>query len=227
MKRLSRLAAFVGLGLLLGSTSVASAHGSQYWGILWPKAASPTNIHWGFNAEISGANKRDSIRFGSNQWDLANGADFKFTQDLNDETNDYPGWNRALDCDPAPVNSIHFDDSIPDSGQYANALAVTQVCDVDGDGKISAFIMVFDTDWNWNWESGNPASSQADSRSVAAHEFGHAWGGWFPDHFTDSTLCPNNSGRHTMCASHSLGTTWQRTLESHDSHTLSGAYPAP
>jgi len=214
-------------GLVLGLAAAADAHGSQWWNILWPKAPSPTDVHWGFNDEVMGATKRDSITTGSNKWDFANGADFKFTQDLADETEDYPGWNRALDCNPFPNNSVHLDDSIPDSGSYADALAVTQVCDEDGDGKINSFIVVFDTDWNWYWDSGTPSSGQADSRSVAAHEFGHAWGGWFSDHFTGSSLCPNDSGRHTMCASHVLGTTWQRTLETHDSHTISNAYPPP
>jgi hypothetical protein len=228
MKRLLTVL-LAGFGFALGLAASAGAHGSQYWDILWPKAPNPTNVHWGFNEEVMGGQKRDSIRSGANRWDFANGADFKFTQDLPDETADYPGWSRAEDCSPAPNNSVHLDNSIPDSGGYQNVLAVAQVCDVDGDGKISAFIVVFDRDdWNWNWDSGSPGSNQADSRSVAAHEFGHAWGGWFSSgHFTGSSLCPDNSGRHTMCATHILGTTWQRTLETHDSHTLSNAYPAP
>lgn len=226
MKRL-RLSILVGIGFTIGVTTSAGAHGNQYWGILWPKAASPTNVHWGFNDEVVGATKRDSITHGANQWDFADNADFKFTQDLADETEDYPGWNRAEDCNPNPNNSVHLDNSIPNGGGYQNALAVAQVCDDDGDGKISSFIVIFDKDdWNWYWDSGNPNPNEIDSRSVAAHEFGHAWG--FSGHFSDgSGLCPENSGRHTMCESYVQGSTWQRSLETYDSHTLSNAYPPP
>lgn len=65
-------------------------------------------------------------------------------------------------------------------------------------------------------------------RSTAAHEWGH-WTGWFgPDgaHYAeDGDECPSNSSRHTMCPRLPDGTTYMRSLESHDIHTFNDAYP--
>jgi hypothetical protein len=105
------------------------------------------------------------------------------------------------------------------------------VC-TDANLDIKSFGIGFDstTPFTWRSDGGNPAASELDLRSVAAHEAGHATGGWLDGsdfgHFNDGNpdVCPVNSSRQTMCASTIFGTDWGRTLAAHDKDTFADAY---
>jgi hypothetical protein len=86
---------------------------------------------------------------------------------------------------------------------------------------ITRMTMKFDPAEPWNLGSGAPTGSQVDSRSVAAHEFGHGLG----LAHTQSGNCPNNSNRATMCSSTIIGTSYQRTLELDDKTGVTALYP--
>lgn len=214
------------VGFVLGLSAQALAHpASDYYGDKWPRAG--TTVVDGYFTTDSGwgPTKKNSVQSGFNHWDFAGGADFKFNFPSGTHAN-YPGYERA-DCVPAPNNDIHWDGSIPAS---SNALAVANACDTDGDGKLDAFVTVFDQGVNWNVGSADPSASEYDLRAAGAHESGHVTGfglGGKPDHFTGSTLCPEGSTKHAMCATLTQGEMWQRALEIHDEHTFENAYPTP
>jgi hypothetical protein len=73
----------------------------------------------------------------------------------------------------------------------------------------------------WYTGTGIPSSTQWDLKSLVTHEFGHATAFW--GHFTD--VCPVSDSRQTMCVGFDArGTTYLRTLGTHDIHTFTGAY---
>ena len=91
------------------------------------------------------------------------------------------------------------------------------------DGAIIKSTIRFDTDGP-SWYTGvstSVPSGKSDARSVAIHEFGHAAG--FKGHFEGTSLC-SGSIRQTMCPTLPSGTSYMRTLESHDKHTIVSAY---
>jgi len=105
---------------------------------------------------------------------------------------------------------------------------------IDGKGKTLAVTTVwysgsnitrmtikFDSAEKWYLGSGTPGSTYIDGRSVSAHEFGHGLG---VGH-TQSSYCPSNSNRSTMCSSYIIGTTWQRSLEADDRNAVNSLYP--
>ncbi|GIV01126.1 MAG: hypothetical protein KatS3mg014_2741 [Actinomycetota bacterium] len=115
-------------------------------------------------------------------------------------------------------NKVHWEDI------NGNPLGAAKVC-TDADNKIYTFAFAFDPDCNWSSGSEDPGPSQADLRWVAAHEFGHAAG--YSHHRDDShnhLSCPEDSTKHTMCSTATLGQAWGRTLEIHDVHTFTDAY---
>lgn len=108
-----------------------------------------------------------------------------------------------------------------DGGGGTLAQAIT--CWYGGTKELSTFQLIYDDSENWYLGTGTPGSNQPDLLSVAVHELGHATG--FSKHFGAGTsICALNSKQQTMCPTHLLGSTWQRTLEKHDKHTFSAAY---
>ena len=199
--------------------SLPGAAHTNHYGDLWRQhpQTSVASVSWAFTTEVNGDTKRDSIKVAFNKWDFEDGADFEFILSSVDHAN-HSGATR-IDCNPLPDNDVHWDDSWGAQGASA-------ICDSDNDGLLEAFVAIFNPDNQWNLGSGSPGTQEWDLRSIATHEAGHVWG--FTGHFDEgSSLCPQNSSRHTMCPGHSsvLGTDWLRTLETHDSHTISNAYP--
>ncbi|HLB62070.1 MAG TPA: hypothetical protein VJN50_04975 [Actinomycetota bacterium] len=181
---------------------------------LWPQG-NPTNIRWAFTDEVSGAQKRDAIRAGGNDWDEVGGASFKFTQDLPDHA-DFDFDN--IDCvNREPDNTIHWEIISGD------AIGVTTWC--NSGGYRDGFAIKFDSNFpDWSF-GGTPASDEVDLESAAAHEFGHAAA--HKVHWDDggaASLCPDSAAQHTMCSTVYRGTTRFRSLEDHDKHTLDNAY---
>lgn len=102
-------------------------------------------------------------------------------------------------------------------------LAQTMTCWYGTNKALSTFQLVYDDSESWYLGTATPARGQADLLSVAVHELGHATG--FSKHFgAGSAICTANSSQQTMCPTHVIGSTWQRTLGEHDKHTFSAAY---
>ena len=98
-------------------------------------------------------------------------------------------------------------------------------------GRLHSTNITIDGQENWYTGTGTPAANAFDLRSVATHEFGHGNGMFLAasgaNHWNgvSASLCPGNANDQTMCANHAAGTTFLRTLASHDSHTFTNRYP--
>lgn len=179
------------------------------------------DVHFAAN-EVTGT-RETSIQVAFNKWDAVSGATMTF--DFRGDVTNYVFWDR-IDCQPVPTNSVHWDSSIPNNTGFD---AYSALCASNGD--ITSFEVGFDENSSVTWHNDDtsPPAGTLDLRSLAAHEAGHATGGWLngsqKGHFNEgSTECPSNSTRHTMCPTIVFGTDWQRTLEAHDEHTFAGAY---
>lgn len=89
-------------------------------------------------------------------------------------------------------------------------------------GNLTRTVVLLSNGSNWYVGSGTPSSNLYDLRSVVTHEFGHAMA--FSGHFGSSDTACSQSPIHTMCSGISPGTTYKRTLETHDEHTFTSAY---
>jgi Matrixin len=94
--------------------------------------------------------------------------------------------------------------------------------------ELFSFNIIFDSGETWYTGTGTPPSTKADLLAVAVHEFGHATGlgiGVNPSHFDpNASICNVTSSIETMCPFAISGTTWGRSLGTHDKHTFTGAY---
>ena len=104
------------------------------------------------------------------------------------------------------------------------AIGNTPVCATST--TITDMTIQMDDNANWYVLSGTPSGSQYDLRSVTIHEFGHANGFFGPNngHFLASDSVCTTSPIHTMCSGISPGTTYKRTLESHETSLLTAGY---
>ncbi len=99
--------------------------------------------------------------------------------------------------------------------------AVTETCFTST--NIVRFTMRFDSAEKWHTSTSTTVPrGYLDLSSVATHEFGHATG--WRSHVSESALCAYGSGQQTMCPSTYSGTSYQRSLGSHDKHTFDAAY---
>jgi len=132
---------------------------------------------------------------------------------------DNPG-NNCESVSLSDVGAVHYKDI--DGG--GGTLGVTSTCALQSaPNTLRTFKMNLDDSENWYTGTGSPPGNQIDVQSVATHEFGHAAGA---QHFPNNNqVCPNNSTMETMCPFYTAGTGWLASLESHDEHTFSNAYP--
>jgi hypothetical protein len=137
-----------------------------------------------------------------------------------------------------PVNScaangiFYLDAGInPNTGR--ERLGVTHICRYSANiCRLAATKIIMDVRNDWYTLTNSPASNQYDFRSVATHEAGHASGfnGGAPcpsidGHWADAaSICQNNPSHHTMCSSTFIGTSWDRSLGTHEVTAFNARY---
>lgn len=159
-------------------------------------------------------------RNGAQQWNNLNQGGFIFQ--------DTGARSLFLDpCDNTAGNNGLFWQGLDGPGGY---VGYTYTCVYQAaPGRLYSGNIVFDgSETNWYTGTGVPGSGKLDLYSHATHEFGHLTGGWVGykhwDEAGQGTLCPVSSARETMCSWTPNGTTYARTLGTHDSHTFGGRY---
>lgn len=196
--------------------SLGIAHGAATWYPTYFKA-DEREQHYGFHDEVpQGTGFRNRVEDGAQEW---NGLDttLKFRQG---GVNVSWAWNAS--CQGPGKNSIHW--------RNLDALALATRCVYTANpDRISEFRIAFDESRDWHVGTGPPGSSEFDTWSVSAHEFGHAGGfgsGGPPNVHWDGggALCPSAPNDHTMCPTNTRGTQSQRSLEEHDRHTFRDRY---
>lgn len=209
------LIASISVNVAAGS-STASAHtAALYFTVSWGDQDWIIGNIAGGDLAIAGA--QTAMQAADNPWNAASGVTFDFVFEFEDS-------GQIYDANPC-------DQAIPGAnvGIYGvglgSTIGLTELC-TQGSGIVEATIALDET--SRPWDSTNPICATCyDLFGALTHEFGHAMGGWMPaagGHWTGSTLCPSNSGRHTMCASMPTGINWYQSLGTHDIHTAAGWY---
>lgn len=210
---------FVG-GWLLANTIQARAHtASTYYTKTWPCCSDPTYSFGKLDSPLNTTNAKNSIHSGDNEWDFNTDAWLEFNWNYVEDTSVY--WKGGA-CSTAPSNGVWI------ITYNLSSLGNTKWC-VTSTDIVKAVIRLDDvgTDWYTNSSTQVP-SGKVDLRSVIVHEFGHAGGfgiggGSNNNHFSGSSICSGES-RQTMCSGIPSGTSYKRSLESHDEHTFASAY---
>lgn len=201
----------------VGAGSSADAHmGTDWLDGRW----GTSSLNFTFTASVppnSPFPNRDRIREGFQEWPSKTGSPTVTfdTSTLN--------WTPSTPCSYGfGVNGIHY---YAIDGQYGTRARTSRCFQTPGSGVLVNVQTTFDsgeTWWTYDSTSGL-STTYLDMESVAAHEAGHAIG-WGAAHFTGSTLCPYSSSHHTMCGGTPYGTSWKRTLATHDIHTMESNY---
>jgi hypothetical protein len=219
---------------LLGVRPAGAHFGSQWYYEKW----GDTNVNWRFTdsfpGPIGGA-FRDRVKDGAREWNQA-GTPVQFVHDTPDYADFFNG------C-PMPPDVTYQHDGIhwKNINFAVYGPAFTRACvQSESATVLHNFQMTLDSDdpdWDWYKGTGDPPTDEFDVWSVVAHEFGHATGFGRgqsrEDHFSsDASECDESDlpHRQTMCdilipITREMGRTYRRSLESHDQHTLSNAYP--
>lgn len=199
-------------GWSLATTVTANAHTvSIYFPKKW--ASSPTYSFGDIDSPLNTSTAKQSIHTGDNEWDFTNGSSLDFY------------WNYVEDSSVVWLGGACT--TVPSNGQIwimtysLSGLASENTC-TSGSQITKSTIRLDDTRSNWyTGSSTSVPSGKYDLRSVITHEFGHA-GGFA--HLSGSTIC-SGSTRQTMCSGGlPTGTSYKRSLESHDKHTFANAY---
>jgi hypothetical protein len=173
------------------------------------------------NSGLTGAYLTRALSAAQNWTDVEDG-DFAF---------EYGGVNNTLsrDCteNTANRNPIFFapwDGPGPGTEQNPNDAAVTRTCFfTNAPDELFGYSILFDGEEDWSTDD-SPTQNEVDFASVAAHEFGHATG-WVHHFSRTGIYCyPVTSLIQTMCYVTPMGTTYKRSLASHDIHTFNAAY---
>jgi hypothetical protein len=209
-----------GVLLSVALAPVAGAHQDRFTNLNWQQNLA---IPWQFTGEVPNW-AFAAIRGAPDAWNAIN-RPLQFHEVGGLELAANPG-----DC-PADSrfdyhNGIYWRPDVPNP----NWIAYAQPCTFPQTNRLRIVNISFRSTQNW-WAGGPgfPGSDQADLQAAATHEFGHfagSWGGPYMGHFSDadSTLCPNDLRRHTMCETIASGQIWQRTPEPHDIHSFDWGY---
>jgi hypothetical protein len=211
------LVSFVFLFALLGARPAMAHTSSEFWNDTWPAGDVEYNMTFGVPGGL-GSNQHDQIAAGGGKWNtLTNFITFKRSG------NEVAGFDGS-ECTGEP-NAIHW-------VNLSNALAFTIQCQNVIRTAMNRFQITFDSSQNWYYGTSGIPSGYYMISGVAAHEFGHASGGWGPtnsNHFTTTNtngLCESSvsdADFHTMCqgaGGRLIGTNQEGSLESHDIHTF-------
>lgn len=197
------------LALLLASTMSAGAHTDVFVDQRW--ASDPTLYRGYLTGDLNTEQARQAMYRADNAWDDVYGSTLDFIDSSHQDTD----VKHRSDACQTPVGVWYLQRNL--SGPYA----VAQRC-YSGDDITKASVS-FNTNHTWYSGTGTPPSGQSDLWGIATHELGHTTG--FSEHLTGNDLCPSNSGKHTMCPTWSKSQVpWARTLETHDKHSIAGAY---
>lgn len=231
MKR-SELAFLIALLMCaLVITPVAQSHTYIYLPYEWQD----TSIVYHFTPTVPTSGYwREAFRNAASRWSNISLSDgFFFEDDAPDISDD---WN----CDYSGTNTVKRR-AMDGAG---DTLGVTKICLVGSSGSahIVEFKLHIDSAEDWYVKSDTPSTPlKIDLQGVATHEFGHVagWegedrepspGGAF-DPINDPNQCDavngDAQGWHTMCYRvFSSNESWRwRSLETHDIHEFTQAYP--
>ena len=198
------------LALLVASSMSAGAHTDVFVDQRWD--SDPTLYRGYLTGVLNTEEARVAMYRADNAWDDVYGSNLDF---IDSSYQDTDVKHRTNAC-ATPEGVWYMQRSLPNS-TYARA----QRC-YSGDEIIKASVS-FNSNHDWYLGTGTPPSGESDLWGVATHELGHTTG--FSKHLTGSDLCPSNSGKHTMCPSWTKSQLPDaRTLESHDKHSIAGAY---
>jgi hypothetical protein len=196
--------------LLAALAGPAAAHpAGDFYVAKWPGSAET----YGYTPSVP-SGWRGAIDNGATAWSKVKGATLDIVH----------GADHASNYTYSTCSSGKTGVHAANLGGPNGTLGVTYTC--WSGSQITQSNVVFDTSENWYTGTGTPSGSQADLWSVATHEFGHSTGfgqGAPNGHFSGS-ICTSNSKQQTMCPSHTLGSTWQRSLATHDKHTFTAEY---
>lgn len=245
------LMAMTTLGLLSALSPSAQAHSWPDWmKARW--AAADRQVDWRFTTSFPTDNQfRYRVIDGSQAW---NNVGEPMTFQYEALYPDYPSTMRFDCNDPYQANRVHWaniDNARGAQGQTEGCSEWEGDVSIFH-SQMHTFQITFDSSEAWytgtNASFPNntavydpPNEGSSDLWSVAAHEFGHATGRPGPDDFlttappdgditghfreTVATYCANKASvHHTMCSALISGTTFDRTLNTHDIDVFAGAY---
>ena len=165
---------------------------------------------------------RDMLKRGRDSWPYDGGRARPNTGFSGTQLN----WSPEPVCDYGlGANGIHY---YPIDGPD-RVKARTRVCVIQASRRIWNAQVVFDSGETWWPYAETPQSTHYDVWGVAAHELGHAWGGWLDPpqsagHFGSTADCINPPTQ-TMCPDITRGFDGFRSTELHDRHTIAAEYP--
>lgn len=166
------------------------------------------------DAPLNTTAAKNSLRYGASPWNSISGSwlDFRWTGTEDSSVT----WDDGA-CATAPSNGVWIITYDEPDGFASEATCV------QGDTIIKSVIVIDNNGPTWfTGSSATVPSGSYDLRSAAVHEFGHSVG--FRYHFTSINTDCEGSDMHTMCAGLPSGTSYKRSLESHDAHTVKDAY---